>query len=96
MTSLKTRLRVLCFPAPSRPPRQASTLARNARGDYAGYKRVQAIDELIANAANTAGATHSGLNLQNELRKGVRTFVKEKGGESPASKAGFTRPNAKR
>jgi hypothetical protein len=71
--------------------RQASTLARNARGDYAGYKRVQAIDELAANAANTAGATHSGLGLQAELRKGVRTFVKEKEGISPASKQGFNR-----
>jgi len=68
---------------------QASTLARNARGDYAAYKRTQALNELISNAQNTAGATHSGLNLQNELRKGVRTFAKEKGGESPATKAGF-------
>ena len=71
--------------------RQAATLARNARGDYAGYKRVQALDELINNAGNTAGATYSGLNLQNELRKGVRTFVKEKEGISPASKQGFNR-----
>ena len=69
---------------------RAALLARNARGDYGAYKRVQQINELINNAANTAGATHSGLNLQNELRKGVRTFVKEKGGLSPASKAGFT------
>jgi hypothetical protein len=68
---------------------QASTLARNARGDYGAYKRTQALNELISNAQNTAGATHSGLNLQNELRKGIRTFAKEKGGESPATKAGF-------
>jgi hypothetical protein len=78
------------LPGTEEAARQASTLARNARGDYAGYKRVQAIDELIHNAADTTGATYSGLNLQNELRKGVRTYVKEKGGESPASKAGFT------
>ena len=71
--------------------RQAATLARNARGDYAGYKRVQALDELIENARSTTGATASGLNLQNELRKGVRTFAKEKGGDSPASKQGYTR-----
>lgn len=70
---------------------QASTLARSARGNNAAYRRVQAMDELVDNATNTAGATASGLNLQNELRKGVRTFVRAKGGESPASKQGFTR-----
>jgi len=77
------------LPGTERAAAQASTLARNARGDYGGYKRMQVLNELISNAQNTAGATHSGLNLQNELRKGVRTFAKEKGGESPASKAGF-------
>ena len=78
------------LPGTERAAAQASTLARAARGDYSGYKRVQAIDELINNAANTSGATNSGLNLQNELRKGVRTFVKEKEGISPATKQGFT------
>jgi hypothetical protein len=77
------------LPGTEQAASQASTLARNASGDYGAYKRVQAVDELINNAQNTAGATHSGLNLQNELRKGVRTFIKEKGGESVASKAGF-------
>jgi hypothetical protein len=77
------------LPGTERAAAQASTLARNARGDYGAYKRAQALNELISNAQNTAGATHSGLNLQNELRKGVRTFAKEKAGESPASKAGF-------
>ena len=77
------------LPGTEREAAQASTLARNARGDYGAYKRSQALNELISNAQNTAGATHSGLNLQNELRKGVRTFAKEKAGESPASKAGF-------
>jgi len=69
--------------------RQASTLAAQARGDYAGYKRVQKLDELVNNATNTAGAT--GLALQSELQKGVRSFVKETGGYSPASKAGYNR-----
>jgi hypothetical protein len=69
--------------------RQASTLAAQARGDYAGYKRVQALDELINNATNTAGAT--GLGLQGELQKGVRSFIKESKGYSPASKAGYNR-----
>jgi len=77
------------LPGTEREAARAATLAANARGDYGAYKRVQAFDELANNAANTTGATHSGLNLQNELRKGARTFIKEKGGESPASKAGF-------
>jgi hypothetical protein len=77
------------LPGTERAARQASTLARNARGDNAGYRRVQSINELIEGARSTTGATASGLNLQNELRKGVRTFVKEKGGISPATKGGF-------
>ena len=80
------------LPGTEREAAQASTLARNARGDNAGYRRVQAIDELINNATNTAGATHSGLGLQAELRKGVRSFVKEKEGISPATKQGFIQP----
>jgi hypothetical protein len=77
------------LPGTEREAAIASTYARNARGDYGAYKRTQALNELISNAQNTAGATHSGLGLQAELRKGIRTFAKEKGGESPASKAGF-------
>jgi hypothetical protein len=80
------------LPGTEREAAQAATLARNARGDYGAYKRVQNIDELASNAANTTGANFSGLNLQNELRKGVRTFIKEKGGESPASRAYFNDP----
>jgi hypothetical protein len=79
------------LPGTERAAAQASTLARSARGNNAAYRRVQAMDELVDNATNTTGATASGLNLQNELRKGVRTFVKSKAGESPASKQGFTR-----
>ena len=84
------------LPGTETAARQASTLARNARGDYGGYKRVQTVDELISNAAHATGATHSGLNLQNELRKGVRTFVKEKGGESPPARQGLIPPSAPR
>jgi len=80
------------LPGTEREAAVAATLARNARGDYGGYKRTQALNELISNAQNTAGATYSGLNLQAELRKGVRSFVKEKGGESPATKAMFNEP----
>jgi hypothetical protein len=80
---------VLPGAANAREAARATERALEARGNWAGHKRVEAVDDLITNAANTTGATHSGLNLQNELRKGVRTFVKQKGGESPASRGGF-------
>ena len=76
----------------AREAARATARALEARGNWAGHKRVEAIDDLIENAGNTTGSTYSGLNLQNELRKGVRTFIRQKGGESAASKAGFSQP----
>jgi hypothetical protein len=67
----------------------ASAIANRAHGNYAGYKRGQFWDDLMSNAQDTAGATHSGLNLQNELRKGVRSAIRQREGVSPASRAGF-------
>jgi hypothetical protein len=77
------------LPGGEREARIAAETATRARDNWAAYKRTQAVNEIAHNARNTGGATHSGLNLENEMRKGVRTFVKQKGGESPASKAGF-------
>ena len=80
------------LPGTEREAERAAQRAMEARGNWAAYKRTEALDDLISNAQNTAGATYSGLNLQNELRKGIRSFVRQKGGESQASKAGFTDP----
>ena len=67
----------------------ASRVANTAHQLHGGFKRTQAIEELIDNAGRTAGATHSGLNLRNELQKAVRSGLKEKGGTSTFSKAGY-------
>jgi hypothetical protein len=80
------------LPGGEREAAAAAQRALEARGNWAAYKRVQALDDLIHNAQNTAGATASGLNLQAELRKGVRSFVRRKEGESPASLAGYNEP----
>jgi hypothetical protein len=64
---------------------QASTLAKQARGDYGAYKRVQKFDELVSNPGTT------GLALQADLQKGLKSFTRESGGYSPASKAGYNR-----
>jgi len=83
---------VLPGAANAREAARATERALEARGNWAAHKRTEALDDLVTNAQNTTGATHSGLNLQNELRKGVRSFIRQKGGESPASKAGFNDP----
>ena len=67
----------------------ASRVADTAHQLHGGFKRTQALEELIDNAGRTAGATHSGLNLRNELQKAVRTGLKEKGGVSAFSRAGY-------
>jgi hypothetical protein len=77
------------LPGGEREAAIASRQAQRARGNWAAHERTQDIDEIISNARNTTGATHSGLNLENETRKGVRSFIKLKDGESPATKAGF-------
>lgn len=77
------------LPGLEREAALASERALEARGNWAGHKRTEKLDDLITNARNTAGATGSGLNLENELRKGTRTFVRQTGGTSPAELAGF-------
>ena len=89
MTSLKILLRALFFPAPSRPPVRHPPWHAMLGATMARINVSKPSTNSLTTPQNTAGATHSGLNLQNELRKGVRTFIKEKGGESVASKAGF-------
>ena len=67
----------------------ASRVADTAHQLYGGLKRTEALEELVRNAGRTASATHSGLNLRNELQKAVRTGLKEKKGDSPFSKTGY-------
>jgi hypothetical protein len=77
------------LPGGEREAALAAQRALEARGNWAAYKRTQKLDDLIEAAQNTAGATNSGLNLQAELRKGVRTFIKPREGTSPAERAGY-------
>ena len=67
----------------------AARVANEAHQAHGGFKRTQALEELIDNAARQAGATHSGLNLRNELQKAVKSGLKEKDGTSAFSKAGY-------
>ena len=70
--------------------RQAGGIYDTARQMHAGSMRTGALDEMIRNAERTSGATHSGLNLRNELQKTIRTGLKEKKGDSSFSKAGYS------
>lgn len=67
----------------------AARVADTAHQLHGGFKRTQALEELISNAERQAGSTYSGLNLQNTLRQGVKAGLKEKQGTSPFSKAGY-------
>jgi hypothetical protein len=69
--------------------RQASAVSRRAHELHGGYKRVQFMEEMRANAERQAGSTHSGLNLRNELQKAVKNRLAEKEGASQFSRAGF-------
>lgn len=68
---------------------EATALANRARGNYGGFKRGQAFEDIFANAETAAGSANSGLNVENQLRQGLRSFVRQKEGMSPASKAGY-------
>jgi hypothetical protein len=72
--------------------RAAAAMAERARGNYGAYKRGQTIDDIINNAQNQAGSTHSGLNLENEFRKALKTNLKQKEGESVFSSKYFNDP----
>jgi hypothetical protein len=81
------------LPGTERAAAEAAALAERARGNYGGYKRSQAMDNLITAGRNTAGSNYSGLNLENELRKQVRSYVAPgKRGVSDAQKAYFNKP----
>jgi hypothetical protein len=67
----------------------AAHQSRMAHELHAGTKRTEVLEEMIRNSERTAGATHAGLNLRNELQKTIRSGLKEKAGDSPFSKAGY-------
>jgi hypothetical protein len=60
--------------------REAGRALHEARANAAAGFRDQRIQDLIERAQNTAGATHSGGNLENELRKGVRSLLNSRDG----------------
>jgi hypothetical protein len=64
---------------------EASALAKSAVGNTAGQKRVQAVEDLIANA-ETRGGT---FNVGDRLRGNAASFTRRTKGQSPASKAGL-------
>jgi hypothetical protein len=68
----------------------AARVANTAHQLHGGYKRTQLLENMIANAADTAGATHAGLNLRNELQKAVRSGLRANDdGVSKFSAAGY-------
>jgi hypothetical protein len=67
--------------------RAAAVDLKGARANAAAQFRAERIQEIIEKAQNNAGASHSGGNLENELRKGVRSLLNSKNGTR-----GFTEP----
>jgi hypothetical protein len=60
--------------------RAAGKALFEGRANAAAGFRNERIQQIVERAQNTAGATHSGGNLENELRKGVRSLLNSKGG----------------
>lgn len=59
--------------------------AQNARGNYAAFKRSEAIDELRQKAARQAESTGSGANIDNATRQRVRQIL-----DNPKKLRGFS------
>jgi hypothetical protein len=68
-------LRVPQFDVIAGDARQAGRDLFEARANAAAQFRSQRIQDAIERATNTAGATHSGGNLENEIRKNLRTML---------------------
>lgn len=64
---------------------EASALSQRATGNTAAQHRVQAVENLIKNAETRGGF----YNLGPQLESNAAGFVRQKGGRSPASKAGL-------
>jgi hypothetical protein len=58
-----------------------------ARGNYAGMKRSEAVTDAMTRAENQAGSTYSGANLENATRQQLRPILNEKMGV--AKRRGF-------
>lgn len=65
--------------------RAAGRALQEARANAAAGFRSDRITQLIERATNTAAATHSGGNLENEVRKQIRTIL-----NSPKLRRGFS------
>src|SRR5262249_2522485 len=61
-------------------PQEAAALLREANANYAAAERAAALDKRITAAELQASATHSGLNVENQIRQRMAQIVKDKGG----------------
>ena len=69
---------------------EAAQLAARARGLNAAKERMRVIENAMTRAEDTASATHSGLNLQNEMRKKLRNELNpDRRGRSNLEREGF-------
>lgn len=66
---------------------QQASVARKMR---AGEGRAEMFNDILENALTSAGAQHSGLNVQNKLRQGVSAGLRQKEGSSAFSRAGYS------
>ena len=66
---------------------QFSALVKDANGNYRAYKQSQAFDQRGNVASNNTAASHSGMNLENNLRTQVRQILNK-----PALQRGYDQP----
>lgn len=74
-------------------PAAATAAFREANANWAAAKRAENVERRVVKAELKAGATHSGLNLENQLRQriGVLAEPETRGGFTPAEQAAFAR-----
>jgi len=78
------------IPGYEQSARVAAGQARSARAENMAFKRTQAIENLYNNAVDKAASQNSGLNVEANLRGGVRSFIATPvRGVSQAAKSGF-------
>lgn len=69
---------------------EAAQIATRARALNAAKERMRVVEDMTTRAMDTTGATHSGLNFQNEMRKQYRGLLRpDKRGRSDAQREGF-------
>jgi hypothetical protein len=69
----------------------AARIADEARGNYAARMRGEKMQNIMTAAEDTAAASHSGLNVENEVRKAVKNFINPNTAGFASRTRGFTR-----